>query len=63
MTDEQKIVQYETQLEDLMNVLEERLSEFCGELDEFEQGRQLAYNEITDLIKTRYKMIIDLTRD
>ena len=60
MTNEQKIVQYEMQIEDMLNVLKQRLSEFNGELDEFAQGKQLAYTEIMDIIKTRHKMILDV---
>lgn len=63
MTSEQKVVQYETQIEDMMNVLTQRLSEFEGELDEFEQGRQLAYTEILDIIKTRHKIIMDVIKE
>ena len=62
MNSEEKIVQYEMQIEDMLRTLQERLDEFgTGEnLSEFEQGRQLAYLEMTDIIKTRYEMIFDL---
>ena len=63
MTDKEKIVQYEMQIEDMINVLRQRLSEFTDDLDEFEQGRQLAYTEMLEIIATRHKMIMDVISD
>lgn len=63
MTDKEKVVQYETQIEDMMNVIRQRLLEFEGELDEFEQGRQLAYTEMLEIIQTRHKMIMDVIEE
>ena len=63
MTDEQKVVQYETEIEDMLNVLQQRLSEFQGVLDDFEQGRQLAYEEIMDIIKTRHQVILEVIKE
>lgn len=62
MNSEEKIVQYEMQIEDMLHTLQERLNEFKenGNLSEFEQGRQLAYIEMMDIINTRYQMIMDV---
>lgn len=60
MTNDQKIVQYEMQMEEILGVLELRLSELKGNLDEFDQGKQLAYTEMIDIIKTRHNMIMDV---
>lgn len=61
MTEKEKMVQYELQIEDMLHVLQERLDEFgdSKDLTEFEQGRQTAYLEMMDIIKTRHKMILD----
>lgn len=62
MNSEEKIMQYEMQIEDMLHTLQERLNEFKenGNLSEFEQGRQLAYIEMMDIINTRYQMIMDV---
>ena len=61
MNAEDKVVEYELQIEDMLHALQERLDEFEGKkLDEFEQGRQLAYTEMMDIIKTRHQMILDV---
>ena len=62
MTEKEKMVQYELQIEDMLHVLQERLDEFgdSKDLTEFEQGRQTAYLEMMDIIKTRHKMILDV---
>lgn len=61
MSAEDKVVEYELQIEDLLHTLQERFDEFKGKkLDEFEQGRQLAYTEVMEIIKTRHKMILDV---
>ena len=62
MTDKEKVVEYELQIEDMLHVLQERMDEFgdSKKLTEFEQGRQTAYLEMWDIIKTRYKMILDV---
>lgn len=65
MSDKDKIIEYELQIEDMLNTINERLSEFgdIKDLSEFEQGRQLAYTEMMDIIKTRHEMIIDVLSD
>ena len=62
MTDSEKIIEYELQIEDMLNTLKMRLNKFDAliDLSEFEQGRQLAYTEIMDIIKTRHEMIFDV---
>ena len=61
MNDNEKVVAYEMHIEDMLNVLIERLAEFEGanELDAFQQGRQLAYIEMIDFIKTRHGLILE----
>lgn len=61
MNDNEKVVAYEMHIEDMLNVLIERLAEFEGanELDAFQQGRQLAYIEMIDIIKTRHGLILE----
>lgn len=62
MSDREKVIEYELHIEDMLKAIQERLDEFDGpmKLSEFEQGRQLAYIEMMDIIKTRHKMIIDV---
>lgn len=62
MNDNEKVVAYEMHIEDMLNVLVERLAEFEGknELDPFQQGRHLAYIEMIDIIKTRHGLILEL---
>lgn len=62
MSDQEKVVEYELQIEDMLHALQERLDEFgdSKKLTEFEQGRQTAYLEMMDIIKTRHKMILDV---
>lgn len=62
MNDKEKVVAYEMHIEDMLNVLIERLAEFEGmdELEPFQQGRHLAYIEMIDIIKTRHGLILEL---
>lgn len=62
MSDKEKVIEYEIQIEDMLNAINDRLSEFSDnkDMNEFEQGRQLAYTEIMDIIRTRHKMILDV---
>lgn len=60
MSDKEKVVEYELHIVDMMNTIKARLDEFEGkDLDEFEQGRQLAYTEMMDIIKSRHSMILE----
>ena len=65
MNDKEKAVVYEMHIEDMLNVLIERLAEFEGmdELEPFQQGRQLAYIEMMDIIRTRHGLILELLED
>lgn len=66
MNDKDKVIEYELQIEDMLHALQERLDELNGQskdLSEFEQGRQMAYTEMMDIIKTRHKMIMDVLAD
>ena len=65
MNDKEKVVEYELQIEDMLRALQERIEEFgdSKKLSEFEQGRQTAYLEMMDIIKTRHKMILDVLSD
>ena len=62
ISNKDKVVVYEVQIEDTLRTLNERIAEFDGrtELDDFEQGRQLAYYEIMDIIKSRHQIILDV---
>ena len=59
MNDREKVIEYELQIEDLLNAIKARIAEFPqdGTLDEFEDGRKCAYYEIMDMIENRYRMI------
>lgn len=65
MSDSEKVIEYELQIEDMLHTLQSRLDEFTEEkdLDDFEKGRQLAYQEIMEIIQTRHKMIIDVLEE
>lgn len=62
MSDKEKVVEYELQIEDMLRALRDRLGEFEGgkKLNEFDQGRQTAYMEMMDIIKTRHSMILEV---
>ena len=64
LTDRDKVIEYELQIEDMLKTLTDRLSELNDSktLDEFDQGRQLAYAEMLDIIQTRHQMILDVLR-
>ena len=64
-SDREKVVTYELHIEDMLRVLRERLSELnkSTDLDEFQQGRQLAYEEMLDIIRTRHQMIWEMFED
>ena len=65
MSDRDKIIEYELQIEDMLHALQDRLSELkkAKDLDDFEKGRQLAYTEMMDIIKTRHKMIMEVIEE
>lgn len=49
----------------MLKAIQERLDEFDSpnNLSEFEQGRQIAYIEMMDIIKTRHKMILEVLNE
>ena len=49
----------------MLKTLQEKLSEFgdAEEMSEIEQGRQLAYTEMLDIIQTRHRMILDVIEE
>ena len=65
MSDSEKIIEYELQIEDMIHTLQARLDEFTEEkdLDDFEKGRQLAYQEIMEIIQNRHKMIMEVLEE
>ena len=62
MSDRDKVLEYEVHIENMLHVLQERLSEFGDGkgLSDFESGRHLAYLEMMDIIKTRHSIILEL---
>ena len=61
MSDNEKVIEYELQIEDMLHTIQARLEELENiKRNEFEEGRYLAYTEMMDIIKTRHKMIIDV---
>ena len=65
MDNYQKVVAYEMHIEDLLKAVTERLNELSeqDQLDDFQKGRQLAFWEVMDMIKTRHAMILELIED
>lgn len=65
MSDREKVIEYELHIEDMLRAIQERIDEFDrpNRLSEFEQGRQTAYIEMMDIIKTRHKMILEVLND
>lgn len=65
MTDRDKVLEYEVHIENMLNVLQERLEEFGDGkgLSDFEQRRHLAHMEMMDIIKTRHSIILKLIAD
>ena len=62
MTDYDKVVEYELQIEDMLHAIQDRLEETkkMSTKDPFENGRQEAFEEVVDIIQTRYKMILEV---
>jgi len=60
MNQEDMLVVYETQIEDMLRELQERLDELSeNNLDDFELGRKLAFTEMLEIIKNRHKIILE----
>ena len=63
MSDKDKVVEYELQIEDMLHAIQERISELENskkDLNAFDRGRLLAFTEVADIIKTRHQMILDV---
>lgn len=60
-----RIVVYEANIEDMLHVIMERLQELnqATMLTDFEKGRQLAYTEMWEIIRTRHSIIMDILND
>ena len=68
MTDNEKCNAYELHLIDMIQTIQERMDELKearknGSLDIFDKGREEAYFEILDIIKTRHSIIWDVIVD
>ena len=64
MSDKDKVIEYELQIEDMLHAIQERIGELEGKkLSEFEEGRLLAFTEMMDIIKTRHKMILKIIKE
>lgn len=61
ITDSEKIIEYETHIEDMLHAIQDRLDELNGrDLNDFEQGRHLALTEVFEIIHTRHQMILEV---
>lgn len=64
MSDNEKIIEYELQIEDMLRTIQTRLEELRNSnRNDFEDGRYLAYTEMLDIIKTRHNMIMDVINE
>ena len=65
MSDKEKVIAYEVHIEDMLHALQDRLNELnqSEDLDDFEKGRQLAYTEMMEIIKTRHKIILEVLEE
>lgn len=65
MSDYEKALTYEVHIEEMLTAIQERMDELrdSTELSEFDQGRQLAFFEVMDMIKTRHSIILELIEE
>lgn len=66
MNDHEKVAVYETFLIDLFQVFSDRYNELRknqDKLNEFDQGKYLAYEEFLDAMTTRNEMIAEIIAD
>ena len=61
--EENKIAVWETKIIDMLQVLQQRYDEINPSASEFESGRHEAYQEMLEIIKTRYEMIYEVLSD
>ena len=59
---DERIAVYEANIEDMLRVIKDRLDELNATqpLDTLEQGRQLAYTEMWEIIQTRHQIIMEV---
>lgn len=57
-----RIAVYEANIEDMLRVIKVRFDALNASqpLDAFEQGRQLAYTEMWEIIQTRHQIIMEV---
>ena len=57
-----RVAVYEANIVDMLRVIKDRLDELNAtqQLNAFEQGRQLAYTEIWEIIQTRHQIIMEV---
>ena len=62
MSDCEKVLCYESHIEKMLAAIQERMDELNNgtELSEFDQGRQMAFLEVMDIIKTRHSIILEV---
>lgn len=58
--DNSKTAVWETQIIDMLHTMQERYDEIDPSESEFESGRQEAYQEMLEIIKTRYEMLQEI---
>ena len=54
---------YEMQIIDMLQAIQERYNESNPNESEFENGRHEAFEEVIDIIKTRYSILWDILDD
>ena len=58
--DNSKTAVWETQIIDMLHTIQGRYDEIDPSESEFESGRQEAYQEMLEIIKTRYEMLQEI---
>lgn len=61
--EEDKSGVYEMQIIDMLQAIQERYNESNLNESEFENGRHEAFEEVIDIIKTRYSILWDILDD
>jgi|GEM_PF-5992229 len=61
--EEDKSGVYEMQIIDMLQAIQERYNESKPNESEFENGRHEAFEEVIDIIKTRYSILWDILDD
>ena len=65
MTDREKMIAYEVHIENMLQFFQENLKEFdeMENMDDFEEGRRMAYIEVIETIKLRHEIIWSVLED